>query len=146
MCSALRKNFSPRSEIFDFTYPRLHTGKSWYVDFMAYDPASGKMRRKKYMLNSISKAAERRKRAAEVMESALRKLRSGWSPWVNTTDNRGFTPLSEALDKYSTVIDRMEKEKSRRSYASCLKNLKKMTGKIPRHSPSPRHEPGGIKS
>lgn len=95
---------------------------------MAYDPASGKMRRKKYMLNSISKAAERRKRAAEVMESALRKLRSGWSPWVNTTDNRGFTPLSEALDKYSTVIDRMEKEKSRRSYASCLKNLKKNDG------------------
>lgn len=36
-----------------FTYPRLHTGKSWYVDFTSFDPATGTMRRKKYMLDSV---------------------------------------------------------------------------------------------
>lgn len=124
MCPAPRKNFSPRSEILDFTYPRLHTGKSWYVDFTAYDPAAGKMRRKKYMLDSILKVSERRKRASEIIEATLKKLRSGWSPWVNTADSRGFTLLAEALDKYSAIIERMDKEKSRQSYASCLKILR----------------------
>lgn len=123
MCSAPRKNFSSRSEVLDFTYPKLHTGKSWYVDFTAYDPAVGKMRRKKYMLDSIPKVTERRKRAAEIIEATLKKLRSGWSPWVNSTDSRGFTLLSEALEKYSASVERMEKEKSRQTYLSNLNVL-----------------------
>lgn len=57
MCS-LRKNFCPVSEVLSFTYPKLHTGKSWYVDFTSYDPAVGKMRRKKYMLDSIEKVTQ----------------------------------------------------------------------------------------
>ena len=40
-------------EIIGYTLPKLHTGKNWYVDFMAYDPAEGRMKRKKYMLDSI---------------------------------------------------------------------------------------------
>ena len=80
MC-ATRKNFSPKSEVLAFTYPKLHTGKSWYVDFTSLDPATGTMRRKKYMLDSIPKISERRKRAAELTESLLKLLRS---PWINT--------------------------------------------------------------
>ena len=82
MCST-RKNFSPKSEVLNFTYPKLHTGKSWYVDFNSFDPATGTMKRKKYMLDSIGKIGERRKRATELIESLLKLLRAGWSPWVN---------------------------------------------------------------
>ena len=67
MC-ALRKNYTSLSEVLTFTYPKLHTGKTWYIDFMSFDPAEGKMKRKKYMLDSIPKITERRKRAAEVFE------------------------------------------------------------------------------
>lgn len=110
--------------VLGFTYPRLHTGKSWYVDFCSYDPAQGKMRRKKYMLDGIPKVTERRRRAAEMIESLLKLLRSGWSPWVNADDCRGYILLEDALDKYSMSVDKMSKYKTRKSYASRLNVLR----------------------
>lgn len=129
MC-ALRKNFSPKSEVLAFTYPRLHTGKSWYVDFFALDPATGSMRRKKYMLDSIGKVTERRRRAQELIESVLKMLRAGWSPWVNVDDNRGYTLLEEALGKYEKSLERMPKLKTRQSYASHLNVLREYIGSM----------------
>ncbi len=129
MCS-LRKNFSPKSEVLSFTYPKLHTGKSWYVDFFSLDPATCSMRRKKYMLDSIPKIAERRKRASELIESLLKLLRSGWSPWVNVDDNRGYTLLSDALDKYERSLEKLPKLKTRQSYASRLNVLREYIAQL----------------
>lgn len=123
MCAA-RKNFSPKSEVLNFTYPKLHKGKSWYVDFFSLDPATGTMRRKKYMLDGVAKITERRKRGAELIESLLKLLRSGWSPWVNVDDNRGYTLLSEALTKYEKSFERLTKLKTRQNYASKLNVLR----------------------
>lgn len=119
-----KKNFSSAKEVLKFTYPKLHTGKSWYVDFMSYDPAAGKMRRKKYMLDSIPKLKDRRKRAVELTDALIRKLRSGWSPWVNVEESRGYTLLSDALDRYADTIDRFPKYKTRKSYSSRLSILR----------------------
>ena len=85
-----------QKSVLDFTYPRLHTGKSWYIDFCAYDPAIGKMKRKKYQLDSIPKITDRRKRATEMIDALMAKLRSGWNPWVDAADNRAYTLISEA--------------------------------------------------
>lgn len=82
------------------------------------------MRRKKYMLDSIAKVTERRKRASEMTESLLKLLRSGWSPWVNVDDNRGYTLLSDALLKYEKSLERLPKEKTRKSYGSRLNVLR----------------------
>lgn len=123
MCSA-RKNFSPKSEVLGFTYPKLHTGKSWYVDFTSLDPATGTMRRKKYMLDSIGKITDRRKRAQELIESLMSLLRSGWSPWVNVEDNRGYTLLEDALQKYEKWLEKQPKLKTRQSYGSKLNILR----------------------
>lgn len=123
MC-ATRKNFSPKSEVLGFTYPKLHTGKSWYVDFFSLDPATGTMRRKKYMLDSIGKVTDRRKRAQEMIESLMKLLRSGWSPWVNVDDNRGYTLLEEALEKYEKSLEKLPKLKTRQSYSSRLNVLR----------------------
>lgn len=123
MCSA-RKKFSPKSEVLSFTYPRLHTGKSWYVDFTSHDPATGTMRRKKYMLDSIGKITDRRKRAQELIESLMSLLRSGWSPWVNVEDNRGYTLLEDALQKYEKWLEKQPKLKTRQSYSSKLNVLR----------------------
>ena len=119
MCSTGKKS-APRSVILQFTYPRLHTKKSWYVDFMSFDPGAGKMRRKKFMLDGIPKITDRRKRAAELIEVLTKQLRAGWSPWVNVDDNRGYTALSDALDKYEAYVERMDKYKTRKSYSSRL--------------------------
>lgn len=118
------KKHSSVNEVLKFTYPKLHTGKSWYVDFMSYDPAAGKMRRKKYMLDAVPKIKDRRKRAVELIEALTRKLRTGWSPWVNVEDSRGYTLLSDALDRYAQTIARMPKYKTRKNYSSRLKVLR----------------------
>ena len=41
--------------VISYTLPKLHTGKNWYIDFFAFDPVEQKLRRKKYMLDSIER-------------------------------------------------------------------------------------------
>lgn len=118
------KKFSRKSEVLDFTYPKLHTGKSWYVDFLSFDPATGTMKRKKYMLDRIPKITDRRKRAAEMIETLMKMLRSGWSPWVNIQDNRGYTLLEEAFSRYEKYLEKLPKRKTRLGYRSRLNILR----------------------
>ncbi len=108
MCPRRRKT-SLRSEVLSFTYPKLHTGKTWYVDFYAYDPATGKMRRKKYHLDGIKKISERRKRGIEMIESLLKLLRQGWNPWVQLDESRGFVSLDLGLEKYYNYVEKLDK-------------------------------------
>ncbi len=119
MC-AIRKNYTPPSEVLNYTIPKLHTGKTWYVDFFSFDPAEGRMKRKKYMLDGIKKVSDRRRRAADMIESLYRQLRNGWSPWVNVDDNRGYTLFADALHKYEVGLDKLPKLKTRQSYLSRL--------------------------
>ncbi|MBP3738760.1 MAG: tyrosine-type recombinase/integrase [Muribaculaceae bacterium] len=106
------------SELLGFTYPKLHTGKSWYVDFYATDPTSGEMRRKKYKLDGLKKISEKKRRAAEIIEAVTRQLRGGWNPWVNTQESRGFTLLSDVLSRYMEYIERKSRKKTKHSYQS----------------------------
>ncbi|MCM1333399.1 MAG: site-specific integrase [Bacteroides sp.] len=122
MCPA-RKQFTLRSEVLNFTYPKLHTGKKWYVDFCAHDPATGTMRRKKYHLDSYKKVTDRRKRASELIESLTRRLRDGWSPWVSQGDGRIYTLISHGFEKYRMAIEKLPKYTTRKSYTSFLNTL-----------------------
>lgn len=106
------------AELFGFTYPKLHTGKKWFIDFFALDPLTGTMRRKKYHIDNIEKIGERRKYAAELIAITLKKLRSGWNPWVNTQESRGFTFLSDCLTRYMEYIERKSRTKTKHSYQS----------------------------
>lgn len=125
-----KKKLSTLSEVLGFTYPKLHKGKSWYIDFLSYDPAVGKMKRKKYMLDSIPKLSDRRKRAVELTESLLKMLRTGWSPWVDVDSNRGFILLEAALTKYEQSLEHLPKKKTRQSYGSKLNVMKEYIGQL----------------
>jgi integrase len=123
MLSKTRRNTS--SELLGFTYPRLHEGKIWFVDFFALDPATGEMRRKKFMLNNIPKKSDRKRRAAEIIESVTRQLRQGWNPWVNNQESRGFTLLSDCLDRYLEYIDKKgDRYKTKMRYRSSVNILR----------------------
>lgn len=124
MCAA-RKKLNSLSEVLKFTFPKLHTGSKWYVDFYAYDPATDTMRRKKFHLDNIEKITERRKRANEMIEGLTKLLRSGWSPWINAETNRSYTLLEDALQKYEAYVERMPKYKTRKSYTSRLNIFRK---------------------
>lgn len=129
MCS--RRKLNSQSELQSFTYPRLHTGKSWYIDFLAFDPAEGKMKRKKYMLDNIPTIRERRARSVEIINSLLKLLRTGWSPWVDASASRSYTLLDKALERYEKHLEKLQREKTRQSYQSRVNILKEYNATLP---------------
>lgn len=94
-------------DVVTYTLPKLHTGKNWYVDFQCYDPVDGRMRRKKFMLDSIEKITERKKQATEIITTVTNRLRSGWNPWAEATTNRQYTKFTEATSLYLKYIEKL---------------------------------------
>lgn len=107
MYSAKTRKGASLQEVISYTLPKLHTGKNWYVDFLAYDPIDGKMRRKKYMLDSIAKLTDRRKRAAEIIANVTAKLRNGWNPWADASTERQYARFNDVTTQYLKYIDKL---------------------------------------
>lgn len=95
--------------IIGYTLPKLHTGKNWYIDFKAFDPLEQTMKRKKYMLDGIDKASERKKRAAEVITNLTNQLRTGWNPWAETSNSRQYTQFIDIIQLYYKYITKLHK-------------------------------------
>ena len=121
----------PGSSLFDiipYTLPRLHTGKSWYVDFCCLDPISGKKRRKKYMLDSIRKASDKKARAFEIIATVTNQLRNGWNPWIETPIEKRYYLFEDASNIYLQSIEKMTesntfKQNTYRDYCSRMRML-----------------------
>ena len=65
------------------------------------------MRRKKYMLDSIAKISDRKKRAAEIIANATSRLRSGWNPWIEASTERQYAKFSEVTSLYIRYIEKL---------------------------------------
>lgn len=107
MSSSKTRKGASINNIVDYTLPKLHTGKNWYVDFTCFDPADGRMRRKKYMLDSIDKISTRKKRAAEIIANATARLRSGWNPWAEASTERQYSKFTEVTSLYIRYIEKL---------------------------------------
>lgn len=122
MCSKVQG--SNVSELVGYTYPKLHKGKEWYVDFYAKDPVTNKMRRKKYSISTELRVAERNRRATEIINVVSQQLMKGWNPWVTTDNSRGYVLFEDCLKRYLEYVDRMDRKKTRQSYHSRVNVLK----------------------
>lgn len=127
--SRLEKDLISSKCIVQFTLPRLHKGKQWYVDFFAYDPVRGKLRRKKYMLDRYKSERDRENIATILIHNLFEKLKVGWNPFVNARKTRQFTEFSTVLQRYHdyTVISENKgilKKKTAIDYRSRLNQLK----------------------
>ena len=85
----------------------LHTGKDWYIDFYAFCPATGAMKRKKFKLNYIDSIKERRKYAKDFMNRISEKLAVGWNPWIEQESGSAYMLFSEVIDRYRTFLAKM---------------------------------------
>lgn len=108
-----------------FTPPKLHSGKKWFVDFLAYDPVAGKMRRKKYHLDGIQKVSDRKRHGAELISKLLYRLHQGWNPWAEVSTSRQFASLDMVFDLYEKGITRQRdtgtlRQKTFHSYHSMI--------------------------
>lgn len=100
-------NGSSVAKLLGYTLPKLHTGKSWYIDFTSYDPAEQKMRRKKYMLDKISKLSDRRKMAADIIASVTHRLRECWNPWAELSNGRQYAKVDAVIDIYIRYLKKL---------------------------------------
>ena len=123
MCKTAKKNLSIR-DIIGYTLPRLHTGKSWYIDFFAYDPTIDRLKRKKYMLDRYNKK-ERKLIATVLITNLTQKLIAGWNPYINNDKARSYTTWEAVIKRYTDYIKvsegkKMLKSKTATDYRSRL--------------------------
>ncbi|MDE5733815.1 MAG: hypothetical protein K2H83_01585, partial [Duncaniella sp.] len=65
---------------FDFPVYK-ENGAGSYIEFRAYDPERGKMRRKTVKLNRVKGVTNRRTYARRVIKRLTEQLNNGWNPW-----------------------------------------------------------------
>ena len=90
---------------YPWTYPVLHKSrKNWYVDFTILDPASGTMKRKKYMLNRFHGLKARQEMAKQKILWIVEEVKNGWNPWVKAVTTREFTPWGTVITRYKEYL------------------------------------------
>ena len=63
-------------EIVSYTPPQLYTGKEWYIGFMAFDPALGKLHRKRIKINHVhGGVCAKRKYAQDLLKAGILGLK-----------------------------------------------------------------------
>lgn len=129
MYSSTKRKGSSRYEVMKYTLPIYHSKKNHYVDFLAYDPVSGTMRRKKYMLDHIKLVSARKAMAAELIANITKRLQEGWSPWAAELETvRQYAKFDDVLYIYKVYIEKLTASKSLKrktcyDYTSRLKIL-----------------------
>lgn len=82
------------------------TKKLTYVDCYAIHPDTGRMKRKRYRLNRIKSAAERKRHARDMVVRLNAKLAKGWVPWGHDEAPKSMHTLEEALAQWEVVKKR----------------------------------------
>lgn len=121
-------NLSKTAQIIGFTPPKLYTGARWYIGFYAYDPITGRLKRKTIKINRIAGHKERRAYANGLIKRINQQLNEGWNPWVESISSDAFLLFNDVIDRYKKYIDRMfiagtYREETYKSYLSYIKNL-----------------------
>lgn len=100
---------STLEKIKSYTPPTLHCGRETYISFNAYDPADGKMKRKRIKLNAID-PKQRRKYANDLIKRLTEKLISGWNPWIEKENGTAYMLFRDCCEKYRQYIDKLLKD------------------------------------
>ncbi len=116
-----------------WTPPAYHKGKENYVDFYAFDPATGRLRRKKIMLDHLKSVRARNSYARSLVEELTQKLVRGWNPWVELKAGAQFTSWKEVCTLYRQYVTKLYndssfREETMRDYLSRLGILERWEG------------------
>lgn len=104
MYSAKNNDLIAEKELINFTFPHFHRAKRSYVDFYAYDPTKGGLRRKKYMLGRCKTTKELEATASILIHNIIERLKVGWNPFVNIRRTRQLTEFRTILKHYQDYI------------------------------------------
>lgn len=105
-----------------------------YIEFYAFDPSIGRLRRKRIKTNRIKGVVKRRQYARDVIKRITDQLNRGWNPWI-AKDTSELYVFSEVLDRFETHINKMlesgyYRKETYNGYKSYLKILSEYVEKI----------------
>jgi len=128
------KKSSGLKEAVSYTYPKLYSGKEWYIGFYAFDPVLGKMRRKRIKVNHVTRVGDRRRYADGLIKRLMDKLDMGWNPFIEAENQNAYHTFSEACNHYKRYItkmfnDNVYREDTYKSYISYIKNIEDWNAK-----------------
>ena len=120
----------------EWTPPIYHKGREHYIDFYAFDPATGTMRRKKIMLDRFHTSRERNTYAKQLIEDITQKFIRGWNPFVESKAGAQFTSWPEVCTRYRQYVMKLHndsafREETMRDYLSRLKILESWVDSSP---------------
>lgn len=116
-------------EIISYTPPQLYTGEEWYVGFMAFDPALGRLHRKRIKINHVPGGiCAKRKYAQDLIKRLNDQLSKGWNPWIEAEYGKSYNKFSDVCEHYQRFITKLVKDDVFRddtyiAYSSFLRNL-----------------------
>lgn len=121
------------SNVRTWTPPTIHRGKENYIDFYALDPSTGKLRRKKIMIDHFHTQRQRNNYARQIIEELTQKLLRGWNPWVEQKSSAQFTPWEDVCTAYRQYVTKLHnesafREETMRDYLSRLNILEAWPG------------------
>lgn len=103
----LPNTMSGVSSALQYTLPVYRETKGCsFIEFYAYDPERGKMRRKRIKTNRIKGIQKRRQYVRDVIKRLCNQLSRGWNPWISK-DTSDLYIFEEALNRYEAHIEKM---------------------------------------
>ena len=91
-------------KVVDFIPPQRHEGRESYVWFSQVDPMTGRMKRKKYMLDRFKPGKERDVAANRIIANIYNQVSRGWNVWAPENSSRSDTPVDEVLERYRLYL------------------------------------------
>lgn len=102
-----RDMMSGVSSAIRYTMPVVRKSKGCsYIEFYAFDPEKGEMRRKRIKTNRIKGSKENRKYINDVLTRLTNQLTHGWNPWI-AKDTENLDVFTDVLDRYERHLEKM---------------------------------------
>lgn len=125
----LRDNRSGVASAIQYTLPVYRETKDCnYIEFYAFDPSIGRLRRKRIKTNRIKGIVKCRQYVRDLMKRITEQLNRGWNPWI-AKDTSDLQIFSEVLDRFNMHIEKMlesgyYRKETYNGYKSYLKILR----------------------
>ena len=121
------------NSVVGYSEPLYHDSKTApYVDFRAFDPVTGTLKRKKFHIPARLNKRERKARAAVLISTLSAKLRSGWSPWMEMAEStNSIITIDKAIERYTANAQRTTRPKTYKSYMSFIHTLREYIEQMP---------------
>lgn len=131
----LRDEMSGIASVIQYTLPVYRETKACnYIEFYAFDPSIGRLRRKRIKTNRIKGVVKCRQYVRDLIKRITEQLNRGWNPWI-AKDTSELHVFSEVLDRFDTHICKMlesgyYRKETYNGYKSYLKILREYAKKI----------------